>query len=515
MILPEPVGTSWPQAAAGDEARLDDLFMRQAQRTPDAIALEDGADRWTYGQVDALADDIARRLANNGVNPGGLVALDVDRRAATPVAIIGIMRVGAAYLPVNPDDPPERRRQILRDSNACAVVNCALTPRLAMDIQLLEQQPERSSPPAATAYVIYTSGSTGPPKGVMVAHSNVISLLAGAGPLFGFGPGDAWPAFHAYSFDVSVWEMWACLLHGGRLVIVPDAVARDPYQFVSFLTRTRASVINQVPTAFAALTRAVVHSRPELPCLRYVILAGEAIQPSALKAWKMCGTAPEARLINMYGITETTVHSTFADVSDVAHYGAGRQGSTFIGRALPHLRIKVVDEHLRDVAAGQTGEILIAGSGVALGYLNRPELTAARFVRGAEADQEQIWYRSGDLAFAGPDGLWYVGRNDHQVKIRGFRVELGEVEAVVRGVPEIDECAVIAPTGAVGRRSLVAFFTSSHDGPDYADVVRRALAEQLPSYMVPASLLRLPAMPHTSSGKIDRRRLEDHWLGRE
>lgn len=507
-------GTEGTSPARPDDLRLDGLFRRQVERAPEAIAIEDGAEQWTYGQVDTLATEIACTLADSGVLPGDLVALHVGRRAGTPAAILGLMRAGAAYLPINPDDPADRRARILHDSAAVAVVGCELTAHLKLDIQRLAPRADRSALPPAAAYVIYTSGSTGPPKGVVVTHGNVISLITAASPLFGFGSGDVWPAFHSYGFDVSVWEMWGCLLHGGRLVIVPEPVARDPYRFAGFLAGTRATVLNQVPTVFGALTKAVVRARRELPDVRYVILAGEAVQPPVLAAWRACQAAPRARLINMYGITETTVHSTFADLTE-SNYAAGRHGSTFIGRALPHLKIRVVDDNLIDVAAGETGEILVAGGGVAAGYLNRPGLTAQRFLRGLGEDPDQVWYRSGDLAFADSDGLWFMGRNDHQVKIRGFRVELGEVEAALRGVPDVDECAVVAPPGEVGQRHLVAFFTSRRDDAEYIGDIRRALAEQLPAYMVPASLMRSPALPLTPSGKIDRRRLENRWLGRE
>jgi amino acid adenylation domain-containing protein len=512
MIVSDAAGDA---SGRSDHARLDDLFRCQAGLTPDAVALADGAERWTYAQLDAIADQIAAALAHDGLVPGDLVALRADRRAGTPAAIIGLMRAGAAYLPIHSDDPAERRERILRDSAARAVVSCDLTPRLALDLRRLAGGADQPPPPSGAAYVIYTSGSTGPPKGVVVTHGNVISLLAAAGPLFGFGPDDVWPAFHSFSFDVSVWEMWSCLLHGGRLVIVPEPVATDPYQYGGFLAQTRATVLNQVPTAFGALTKAVVRTRRRLPDIRYVILAGEAIQPPVLRAWRACGAAPQARLINMYGITETTVHSTFADIGGACDCGEGRKGSTFIGRALPHLRIRVVDGNLRDVASGDTGEILIAGAGVAAGYLNRPALTAERFLRGIGDDPDQVWYRSGDLAFGEPDGLWYVGRNDHQVKIRGFRVELGEVEAALRSLPDIDECAVVAPAGQAGQRQLVAFFASSRGDAEHCGQIRQALAGRLPPYMIPAGLTRLPALPHTPSGKIDRRRLEDHWLGRD
>jgi amino acid adenylation domain-containing protein len=501
-------------SSQGASSRLDDLFRHKVEVTPDAIALEEDAEQWTYAQLDSAADEIALALASKGIVPGDLVALDASRRAGTPAAIIGIMRAGAVYLPINPNEPAERRERILRDSAARIVLSCELTSRLELDLRQLAVRADRPTSLPGAAYVLYTSGSTGSPKGVVVTHANVVSLLIAAGPMFKFGPGDIWPAFHAFSFDVSVWEMWSCLSHGGRLVIVPELVAQDPYRFCGFLVRTQATVLNQVPTAFGALTKAVVRTRPELPDIRYVILAGEPIQPPALRAWKACATAPLARLINMYGITETTVHSTFADITDVTGCGEGRGGSTFIGQALPHLRIRVVDDKLRDVPPGRIGEILVAGSGVAVGYLNRPELTSERFLRGVGDNPDQVWYRSGDLAFADSDGLWYVGRNDQQVKIRGFRVELGEVEAALRRVPNVDECAVVAPTSS-GPSQLIAFFTSDRDDQDLIEEIRRGLSGLLPPYMVPQSFIRLSALPRTPSGKIDRRHMEDRWLGRE
>ncbi|GHJ47519.1 hypothetical protein Cs7R123_48610 [Catellatospora sp. TT07R-123] len=487
------------------DATLDELLRRSVAAHPDRVALRDGERCWTYTELDAAVTAVADHLLGAGLAPGELVAVDVPRAAGSVLAILGVLRARGAYLPVDPAYPQARRAHLVESSRvrlelAVDASGCAQVRRL--------RDGEPAQVPPGTAYVIYTSGSTGQPKGVAVTHRNVTSLLGAACGRFGFGPDDVWPSFHSYSFDVSVWEVWACLLHGGSLVVVPDDVARDPYRLAALLERERATVLNQVPTVFGALVKAALRTRPDLSALRYVILAGEAVRMTVLAEWRRHGLAPDARLINMYGITETTVHSTFADVTDLP---AGTGGATFVGRALPHLRARLVDADLREVAPGEPGEILLAGAGVAPGYLHRPDLTAARFVT-LDGD---VWYRSGDLAYATDEGLWYVGRNDDQVKIRGFRIELGEIEAAARALPGVEDCIVVAPVGGSGQRSLVGFYTGpGPDGPDPARALLHQLAATLPAHLVPATMISTTALPRTASGKADRRRMEDVWLGR-
>ncbi|GAA2357074.1 amino acid adenylation domain-containing protein [Catellatospora methionotrophica] len=489
------------------EVTLDQWLRRRVAEHPDRVALREGDRAWTYAALDAHIEQVAAALRASGLTPGELVAVDVPRAAGSVAAILGVLRAGGAYLPVDPAYPATRRAHLLDSSRARLHLACTTGDDTAATVRRLHDGEPAELPPG-TAYVIYTSGSTGAPKGVAVTHGNVISLLHAAAQRFTFGPDEVWPSFHSYSFDVSVWEIWACLLHGGCLVVVDEQTARDPYRLAALLEQERVTVLNQVPTVFGALVKAALRSRPDLSSLRYVVLAGEAVRMSVLAQWRRGELAPGARLINMYGITETTVHSTFADVTDLP---AGTGGATLVGHPMAHLRARLVDTDLREVPFGEPGEILLAGAGVAAGYLHRPELTAQRFL----TLDGQTWYRSGDLAYASADGLWYIGRNDDQVKIRGFRIELGEVEAALRAAPGVDDCIVVAPANSSGQRSLVGFYTGP--GPDGGEPGRALvshLARHLPAHLVPATVVPAAQLPRTPSGKADRRRMEDIWLGR-
>ncbi|MFF8644011.1 non-ribosomal peptide synthase/polyketide synthase [Streptomyces sp. NPDC015345] len=466
--------TDWNGTEEGRPAdTLDALFAAQAARTPDAEALTCGDERLDYATLDARAGRLAHRLAELGAGPETFVALALPRSADLVVAVLAVLKTGAAYLPIDPRLPAERVRHMLADAGPVALVTTRQTtvadpdvPRLLLDDPQVRADlarrpatgPAGRALPDSPAYAIYTSGSTGHPKGVVVPHANVIRLFTRTRHWFGFGADDVWTLFHSYAFDFSVWELWGPLLHGGRLVIVPEDTARSPEDFLRLLADERVTVLNQTPSAFYPLIRADA----ELPdvgdrlALRTVIFGGEALDVGRLADWyaRHPDTAP--RLVNMYGITETTVHVTCADLDSGLTTRSGAAASP-IGIGIPDLRLYVLDETLQPAPPGAVGELFVAGEGLARGYLNRPGLTAARFLADPFGRPGTRMYRTGDRARWRSDGtLEYLGRADQQVKIRGYRIEPGEIEAALHRHPGVGAAAVGVYEDAAGTRRLVA-----------------------------------------------------------
>ncbi|MEV0396635.1 amino acid adenylation domain-containing protein, partial [Polymorphospora rubra] len=493
---------------------LYQLFADQVRRTPDNVAISAGDTRLTYREADRQAGRVAARLAELGTGPGDLVAVCLPRTADLVTGILGILRTGAAYVPVDPDQPAERMAHILADAGVKAVLTLPDTelPGEHRKVSIADL-PDEEGPVAPVsgadlAYLIYTSGSTGRPKAVMIPHRNVVRLLRGTAHWYGFGPDDVWTLFHSAAFDVSVWELWGSLLYGGRLVVVPYWETRSPERFHELLRRERVTVLGQTPAAFRQLVAADEEwggPSDEL-ALRTVIFAGEALDVDSVLRWFDRHGEDRPRLVNMYGITETTVHTTYQVLSREL---LARSASP-IGVAIPDLPLRVVDTADRLAPIGVWGELLVGGPGVAYGYLGRPELTAQRFVPA----ENGRFYRSGDLARWRADGtLEYLGRADQQVKIRGFRVELGEIEAVLTGHPDVTD-AVVVVRGDAGNPRLVAYVV----GADHDEAALRSyLAARLPAYMVPAILVRLDAIPLTGNGKTNRKALPEprHEIGAE
>ncbi|MGN9796428.1 amino acid adenylation domain-containing protein [Streptomyces sp. OZ13] len=498
-------------AAAEQPAdRIDTRFAATAARNAARTAAVDADGDVTYLELECLADDIARRLEGR-TGPGRLVALRVARSRWAPAAVMGVLRSGAAYLPVDPAYPAARQEYLLHDSGAELVLSdgelldgetplAKAGPFVLATRPAGEGGPSGPSPvPEDTAYVIYTSGSTGDPKGCMVGHAQVLALLDAAVPLLEAGREDVWTLFHSLSFDFSVWELFGPLLSGGRLVVVDREAASDPLEFARLLADRGVTVLNQVPSAFANLTAEAVAENLRLPALRRVVFGGEALVAADVERWWQAGIAPGAKLVNMYGITETTVHVTYCPLTpDVL--AAAAAGRTPIGVPLPHLTVSLRDGEGRPVAVGEPGEIWVGGPGVSHGYLGRPELTADRFV-----DTEQgRFYRSGDWAVADTGGqLAYAGRQDGQVKLRGFRIELGEIEAALRQVAGVAGAACRLVTDKHGGQSLCAYVVADRDSVPAA-TVRAALAARLPAHMVPQQVRHLDRLPVTAHGKLDR-----------
>ena len=488
------------------------LFAAQVVRAPEAVAVTFEGRSMTYRELDEAANRVAHLLAGHGVGPGQRVALLLSRSAQAIVAILAVLKTGAAYVPIDPAVPAARMGFMLDDAAPVAAITTSeLADRLdgrdlaVIDVNdpVVDRQPGTALPaPGAEniAYVIYTSGTTGVPKGVAITHHNVTQLLESlhAAPL---PPARVWSQWHSLAFDVSVCEIWGALLYGGRLVVVPESIARAPEDLHALLVKEQVSVLSQTPSAFYALQTADA-LQPKLGRqlgLQAVVFAGEALEPQRLRTWR--DNHPGLpRLLNLYGTTETTVHATFRQIleDDV--------DSTVspIGVPLAHLAFFVLDGWLRPVPVGVVGELYVAGGGTGCGYWQRPGLTGSRFVACPFGGAGARMYRTGDLVWWGADGqLRYVGRADEQVKIRGYRIELGEVRAGLAELEGVEQAVVIAREDRPGDKRLVGYVTGTAEPAK----LRAALAERLPAYMVPTAIVALDALPLTVNGKLDTRAL--------
>ncbi|MEU1516137.1 amino acid adenylation domain-containing protein [Streptomyces sp. NPDC005811] len=493
---------------------LPAAFARIAAASPDAVALCDGTTELTYRDLDERSARIAAGLLAHGVRRGDRVGVCLERTAELVVTLLGVVRAGAAYVPTDPAYPAERLAHTVEDAGLRLVVTrlpefprgdgtVLATPDALAATAVPAELPGPA--PDDPAYVIYTSGSTGRPKGVLVPHRNVTALIDATRDAYGLGPDDTWTLFHSAAFDFSVWEIWGCLLTGGRLVVVPYFVSREPEDFRDLLLERRVTVLSQTPSAFSQLLRT---DHAPLP-VRLVVFGGEPLDSRMLLPWFDRHPEPVCRTVNMFGITETTVHVTAQTVTRALALA----GSRSVGPALPGWHLYVTDGRGRLVPPGVTGEILVGGAGVAAGYLDRPELTEERFLPDPYAEEPSArLYRSGDLGRLRPDGrLEHLGRIDGQVKIRGFRIELDEIRSVLLEDPAVTAAAVVVrrddPADPATAR-LDAYVVPA-DGVPAADPqgIRKRAAGILPEHMVPATVTPLDTLPLTANGKLDPARL--------
>ncbi|MFC9894897.1 amino acid adenylation domain-containing protein [Nocardia sp. NPDC127579] len=510
---------------ADREVTLPNLMDAVVGAHGDRVAVKFGDEALTYAELDQRANRLARTLIAQGAGPGRLVAVVLPRSLDLVVALLAVVKTGAGYVPIDPAYPADRIAYVLADSTPAGVVvdgsvdvdlPDGVTVTSVEDLGAETGEPisaaDRPRPLRAsdTAYVIYTSGSTGRPKGVVVSHRNVVRLFANTDREFGFGPGDVWTMFHSSAFDFSVWELWGALLYGGTVVVVDYFVSRSPEQFLELLRREQVTVLNQTPSAFYQLAEADRNAGTAAPlALRYVVFGGEALDLGRLADWMTRhgdGSHGSAgpRLVNMYGITETTVHVTHR-VLDLETVTTAT--GSVIGRAIAGLSVYVLDTRLHPVPVGVAGEMYVAGPQVTDGYLGRADLSAARFVANPFGAAGSRLYRSGDLARWNARGeLEHLGRADDQVKVRGFRIELGEIEAALLALDEVAQAAVIVRSDSRVSDQLVGYVVPAA-GPVDTELVRAQLSQTLPAYMVPSVLMTLEALPLTVNGKLDRKAL--------
>jgi amino acid adenylation domain-containing protein len=513
-------------AAYPEGVFVHQLFESQVEKNPDriAVAAGNGESCLTYRRLNGAADQLAVILKNRGAGENRIIGLLIASSPAMIFAVLAVLKTGSAYLPIDPDYPAERIRYLLHDSRAHTVLTDQQN-RLPESVDgyshlVIEESPEPAgmireekcitdggSGPSNLAYVIYTSGTTGKPRGVLIEHRNVVRLLFNDRFQFDFDERDVWTLFHSYCFDFSVWEMYGALLYGGKLVVISRELARDTAEFLQLLKAQAVSVLNQTPSAFTNLMAVESAAKERDLYLRYVIFGGEALSPERLKSWKE--RYPETRLINMYGITETTVHVTFKELEAKDMETA----ASHIGTPIPTLTVYALDAYGKPVPRGTAGELFIGGAGLGRGYLNQPELTSEKFIDNPYRQGDRL-YRSGDLVQLLPEGeMAYLGRIDQQVKIRGFRVELAEIESRLLDHPGIGEAVVIAHTDDRGDKTLCAYIAplptnrTSRTNETSPPELREYLSRTLPDYMIPSFYIQVERIPLTPNGKVDRRAL--------
>jgi len=491
-----------PEIEYPKDKTIVDLFLEQVDRTPNKIAVVFNEQKLTYNELNILSNQLANYLiSEHKIIVGDLVGIMLGRSEMLIVCIMGVLKSGAAYVPIDPEYPQQRIDYIKNDSK-CIVT---LDNKLFDNFNLNKETYSTKSPttvylnPESLGYIIYTSGTTGDPKGVMVEHKNVVRLFFNKSQLFDFNENDVWSLFHSFCFDFSVWEIFGALLFGGKLVVVSDLIAKDPFEFIKLIIDKEITVLNQTPSAFINLMTSVNKNDISLK-LRYIIFGGEALYPKNLEKWFY--QFPQIKFINMYGITETTVHVTYKEIieSDIT------SNISNIGKCIPTLSAYIVNDFKELQPIGIVGELCVSGLGLARGYLHKPELTSSKFAANPFVEEE-LMYLTGDLARWLPDGnIEYMGRKDDQVKIRGHRIELGEIEAALGKLPNIKRATVLVSNHLQEEPRLVAYIQSKEFDED-VKIIRNQLTEILPDFLIPSFFMWVNEFPITVNGKIDKKKL--------
>lgn len=505
--------TGGKETIVSSDDTIIQLFDEQAHRYASHVAVRYGKDEITYGELLINANKLANKLRKDGVGPGTVVALYLTPSIEMIIAIVATLKSGGAYLPIDPEYPEQRCRFMLQDSGS----SCLLTQREMQHNHLFDSgnvyyvddkssyadesdQIEPINRSSDVAYIIYTSGTTGTPKGVMVEHRNLYSLFENTRSIFGFNEKDAWTLFHSYCFDFSVWEIWGALLFGGKLCVLSREERRDTRQFLKLLSSEKVTVLNQTPSAFYNLSEELVPDNTLLN-IRYIIFGGEALAPAKLMKWS--ALYPEVKFINMYGITETTVHVTIKEITATII----ENNTSSIGLPIPGMSAYILDGNGSLMPPGFFGELVVGGAGVTRGYLNRPDLTDKVFRKNMYSPAEKV-FKTGDKARLTENGeIEYAGRIDRQVQLRGFRIELGEIEHHLLKIPGISDAVVIINKGNNQELHIIAYYVSDREYK--AEDIKIILMKVLPDYMVPAFIIRIEEVPLTSNKKINYALLPD------
>ncbi|GAA4115499.1 hypothetical protein GCM10022393_15640 [Aquimarina addita] len=496
---------------------LVDLFERQVEKAPDSVALIFGEESMTYGEVNQNANKVARMLRAKGVGSNNAVGVLMEKNMQVVISMLGILKAGGAYVPMDVTYPQDRIDYIIENSQLKWILISEEYAELVSEkelevINVIEADSfldisnlPKNNHPEDLCYVIYTSGTTGKPKGVEVEHKNVVRLLFNEEFQFDFGEDDVWTMFHNHCFDFTVWEMYGSLLYGGKLVIVSQEDARDPSKYLEIVQKNKVTVLNQTPTAFYSLNKVCENKGVVLPEIRYVIFGGEALAPIKLKRWK--ALHPMTKMINMYGITEITVHGTYKEIGD--YEIENNIGN--IGKSIATGSLYLLDHTMKQVPNGVIGEIYVGGEGVARGYMNNPELTNSRFIDNPIKKGDRL-YRTGDLAILLPNGdLEYKGRIDRQVQLKGFRIELKEIESHLIQHELINDVVINMTKSEKEEPFLCAYYI----GEKQLEVatLRSYLETKLPHYMIPSYYVKIKEIPFTSNNKIDFSKLPRPTIG--
>jgi amino acid adenylation domain-containing protein len=507
-----------PSPEPSGERCLHESLQQWFERTPDSIATVFGSQMITYAELNARANQLGNYLRKQGVGSETLVVIYTQRSLQLIVGIAGILKAGGAYVPLDPAYPKERLAYVLDDVRSPIVLTEAgLAANLpetnarvfCLDRDWTEAESESRLNPGQVAasgnaaYVIYTSGTTGQPKGVVVTHRNVLRLFGVTKQRFSFDGRDVWTLFHSQAFDFSVWEIWGALLHGGKLIVVPYLVSRSPDSFYNLVRAETVTILNQTPSAFRHFIQEAVNAADGELSLRCIIFGGEALELKSLRPWAEHYSVSGPQLINMYGITETTVHVAYQQIAiDDIEKATG----SLIGRPIGDMELYILDNRMQIAPIGVAGEVYVGGAGLARGYLNHSDLTAERFIpSGLSSAPGSRLYTSGDLGrYRTNAGIEYLGRSDDQVKIRGFRVEPGEIESLLVAELSVRQAVVIARREEPGDTRLVAYVVPETGSLPTAGSLRSALTEKLPDYMVPYAFVFLESLPITANGKLDK-----------
>ena len=518
VILP-----ATPLSIAGGKPSTDmprvcvhELFEQQVARDPDAVALILDGQVLSYRELNARANQVARLLRRRDVGPGSLIGVCLARSLKMVIGLLGVWKAGAAYVPLDPDYPPERLafmvadaglRLLLTDSPSRSLFAADAAEAVCLDADwpLVSREATENLVPTATpsnlAYVMYTSGSTGQPKGAMILHSGLVNYLCWAIDAYGLEAGAVVPLHSSIAFDLTVTSLYPTLLVGGRVELLLED--RGGQNLLNALRQSRNHSLVKITPAHLELLSQQLQPAEMRQMSKVFVIGGENLAAESLQSWRQ--HAPATRFINEYGPTETVVGCCIYEVQP----GDPHRGPVPIGRPIANSRLYILDADRQPVPAGTAGELYIGGAGVARGYLNRPELTRERFLADPFSDEpEARMYRTGDLARCRDDGnIEYLGRTDDQVKLHGYRIELGEIEARLAAHPGVRACAVLAREDEPGNPQLVAYVVARDDARLAGNEMEDSLKQHLPSYMVPAQFVVLAALPLTRNGKVDRKAL--------